>query len=263
MSAIATEGSPLLPRRASSVQTYAKIAGVLALLSFIMGAFGEAYVPSRLIVATDGAATVEKLKSADIIFRMGFAGYLVEACCDIVLALVFYVLLKPVHKYASLLAAFFGLIGTATFAAAELFYFAPTLVLRGGSHLKSFSPEQLDTLVLLSLKMFGLGAAIFTVFYGMGWVLRGYLMFQSGYFPKLMGVLMTMAGLAFIVSNFALVLAPQYRSRWLLLASLPGLLFMIVWLLVKGVDLPKWEEKTGRLGLLAIGKQSPRSRLMR
>ena len=244
MSAIATEGRPLVPRRVSSVQTYAKIAGVLVLLSFIMGGFGEAYVPSKLIVATDSAATVEKLKASDTMFRMGFAGYLVEACCDIALALIFYVLLKPVHKYVSLLAAFFGLIGTATFAAGELFYFAPTLVLRGGSHLKSFSPDQLNTLALLSLKLFGLGAAIFTVFYGMAWVLRGYLMFHSGYFPKLMGVLMTVAGLAFILSNFTLVLTPQYPSGWLLLAILPGLLFMTIWLLVKGVDLPKWEEKT-------------------
>ena len=244
MNAIAVEPSPLARRRASPVQTYAKIAGVLLLLSFIAGGFGEAYVPSKLVVATDAAATVENLKSSDIMFRLGFAGYLVEACCDIALALIFYVLLKPVHKYVSLLAAFFGLIGTATFAAAELFYFAPTLVLRGSGHLNSFSPDQLKTLALLSLKLFGLGAAIFTVFYGMGWVLRGYLMFHSGYFPKLLGVLMEVAGLAFIVSNFALVLAPQYRLGWLLLAMLPGSLLMTVWLLIKGVDRPKWEEKT-------------------
>lgn len=244
MSAAPAESS--LPTRwqASAVQTYARIAGVLALLSFIAGGFGEAYIPSKLIVATDAAATVENLKTSDLLFRLSFAGYLVEACCDIVLALIFYVLLKPVHRYISLLAAFFGLIGTATFATAELFYFAPTVVLRGGGYLKSFTPDQLNTFALLSLKVFGLGAAIFTVFYGVGWVLRGYLMFQSGYFPKFLGILMTVAGLAFILSNFALVLAPGYRFGWLLLAMLPGFLLMTVWLLVKGVDLPKWEEKT-------------------
>jgi hypothetical protein len=61
--------------------------------------------------------------------------------------------------------------------------FAPTLVLRGGGYLKSFSPDQLNTLALLSLNLFGLGAVIFAGFYGMGWVLRGYLIFQSGYIP--------------------------------------------------------------------------------
>jgi uncharacterized protein DUF4386 len=244
MTAVAAEDNLPAPRRELPVQIYAKVAGVLALLSFIAGGFGEAYVPSRLIAATDAAATVENLKSSDLLFRLGFAGYLVEACCDITLALIFYVLLKPVHRYVSLLAAFFGLIGTASFAAAELFYFAPMILLRGGGYLKDFSPDQVNVLALLSLKLFGLGAAIFTVFYGMGWVLRGYLIFRSGYFPKFLGVLMTVAGLAFVVSNFALVLAPGYRSGWLLVLMVPGFLVLTVWLLVKGVDLPKWEEKT-------------------
>lgn len=78
----------------------------------------------------------------------------------------------------------------------------------------------------------------------MGWVLRGYLIFQSGYFPKFLGILMTMAGLAFIVSNFLVVLAPGYRSAWLLVLMLPGLFSLAGWLHIKGVDLAKWEEKT-------------------
>ena len=52
---------------------------------------------------------------------MGFAGYLVEAVCDVALSLILYVLLRPVHKDLALLAAFFGLVGTAAFAACELF----------------------------------------------------------------------------------------------------------------------------------------------
>jgi len=243
MNVVAGEGRPLVRWTASSVQTYAKLAGVLALLSFVAGGFGEAYVPMKLVVVSDAARTVENLKSSDVMFRLGFAGYLVEATCDVALALIFYVLLKPVHRYLSLLAAFFGLIGTATFAAAELFYLAPRLILKGGDYLKSFSPDQLNTLVLLSLKLFGLGAAIFTIFYGTAWVLRGYLIFQSTYLPKILGVLMTVAGLGFIVSNFAVVLAPSYGSGWLLLLMMPGFLALTVWLLVKGVDLRKWEEK--------------------
>ena len=243
MNVTAVENTPVVRRTAPAVQTYAKLAGVLALLSFIAGGFGEAYVPSKLVVGSDAAATVENLKSSAAMFRLGFAGYLVEATCDVALALIFYVLLKPVHRYVSLLAAFFGLIGTATFAAAELFYFAPGLILKGGDYLKSFSPDQLNTLVLLSLKLFGLGAAIFTAFYGMGWLLRGYLIFQSAYLPKFLGILMAVAGLAFIVSNFLLVLAPRYGSGYLLLLMMPGFLALTGWLLFKGVDLRKWEEK--------------------
>src|SRR5215470_3440177 len=104
MDSVAADGLRALP-----VQRYAKLAVVFFLLSFIGGGFGEAYVPSKLIVATEAAATVENLRSSEFIFRLGFVGYLVEACSDVTLALIFYVLLKPVHRYGSLLAAFFGL----------------------------------------------------------------------------------------------------------------------------------------------------------
>jgi uncharacterized protein DUF4386 len=226
-----------------TVQTYARIAGVLFLLSFVAGGFGEAYVPSKLIVSADATATAENIKALDSLFRTGFAGYLVEAVCDIALTLILYVLLRPVHKELALLAAFFGLVGTAVFGVAELFYFAPSLILGGAGYLKTFSPDQLNTLALLSLKMFGYGSTIFLVFSGVAWVLRGYLIFRSDYLPKFLGVLLTLAGLAFVTRNFTLVLAPTHAYGSLLLLMLPGLLSLTVWLLVWGVDVPKWEAR--------------------
>lgn len=236
----ASEGHHLGPGRGVSIQTYARAAGVLALVSFVAGGFGEAYVPSKIIVAGNAAATMENIRALNLMFRLGFAGYLVEAVCDTALALLFYVLLKPVDRYMSLLAAFFGLLGTATFAGAELFYYAPTLLIGGGESLKTFSPDQVNTLALLSLRLYALGAAIFTVFYGVAWILRGWLMFRSGYFPRFLGVLMTVAGLAFVARNAAVVLAPKYPSGWLLALVLPGLLVLTVWLLAKGVDEKKF-----------------------
>jgi hypothetical protein len=109
-----------------NVQRYVKVAGVLLLISVVAGGFGEAYAPSKLIVAGDAAATVANIKNSEFIYRLGFAAFLVESFADITLALIFYALLKPVSRELSLLAAFFGLMGTALFAVAELFYLAPT-----------------------------------------------------------------------------------------------------------------------------------------
>ncbi|HEY4943695.1 MAG TPA: DUF4386 domain-containing protein [Rhizomicrobium sp.] len=230
------------PRARAAIQTWARVAGFLFLLSFVAGGFGEAYVPSLLIVATDAAATAHNIKAFDFLFRLSFAGYLVEAVCDIALALIFYELLKPAGRTLALLAAFFGLLSTALFAVTEIFYFAaPKLILGGAGYLKTFSPEQLDTLALLSLKLFVYGSAMFTVFYGIGWILRGYLIFRSGYLPRLLGLLMMLGGLAFVARNFALVLAPQYPSANLLLALFPGGLLLAFWLLVRGVNVAKWE----------------------
>src|SRR6266851_4589477 len=114
-----------------NVQRYARIAGVLFLISMVAGGFGEAYVPSKLIVSGDVAATVANIKNLEFMYRLGFAAFLIESLCDITLVLILYALLKPVSKELSLLAAFFGLMGTALFACAELFYFAPTLIMGG------------------------------------------------------------------------------------------------------------------------------------
>jgi hypothetical protein len=224
-------------------QTYARAAGVLFLLSMLAGGFGEFYVPSRLIVPGDAAATVRNIETSDAFFRLGFASYLVEAVCDITLTLIFYVLLRPVRRDLALLAAFFGLVSTALFAVAELFYFAGPVILQGAHSLKGFSPDQRDGLVMLSLRLYGYGSGIFMVFYGLACLLRGYLIFRSGFLPRVLGVLLAIAGLGFVTRNFLLVLVPALASDFLLLPMFLAGLALTVWLLVKGVDVPKWEAK--------------------
>ena len=226
-----------------SIQTYARVAGVLFLLSMVAGFFGELYAPSHIMVAGDAAATAKNIVASNALFRWGFATYLVEAVCDIGLSLVFYVLLRAINKDVALLAAFFGLVSTAVFAVAEFFYFGALLPLGGADYLKSFSPEQLNSLAMLSLKMYGLGGGIFMVFYGLATGIRGYLIYRSGYLPKALGVLMLLAGLGFIVNNFVVVLAPGYASDFLLLPTFLAGVSMTTWLLVKGVDVPKWDAK--------------------
>ncbi len=223
---------------------YARIAGVLLLASLVAGGFGEFYVPSRLIVTGNATATAANIKTFAFLFRLGFVGYLLEAMCDIALNLIFYILLRPVQKDLSLLAVFFGLIGTALFGVAELFYIAAPLILGGAGYLQSFSPAQLDTLALLSLRLYGYGGVIFTVFYGVAWVLRGYLIFWSGYLPKLLGALAAVGGAGFVIRNFALVLAPGYASGGLLLPMIAATLALTFWLLVRGVDLSRWNPQS-------------------
>ena len=157
--------------------------------------------------------------------------------------LIFYVLLKPVNKRLSLLAAFFGLVGTALFAFAELFYFAPLLINGGSEYLKTFTADQLNSLVLLSMKFYGFAGMIFTAYYGMSWIVRAYLIFRSGFLPKFIGILMAIGGIGFVVRNFLLILAPAYASDFFLMLMVPGGLIMTGWLLVKGVDVEKWNQR--------------------
>ena len=227
----------------TSPQFYARIAGVLFLISLVAGGFGEFYVPTKLIVSADATATANNIHASGSLFRMGFASYLVEAVCDVALTLILYVLLRPVRKDLALLAAFFRLVSTATFGIAEFFYFAASLILGGADYLKTFSPDQLNTLALLSLKFYGYGGGIFMVFYGVASILLGYLIFQSGYLPKVLGALLALGGLGFVTRNFALVLAPAYASDVLLLPMALAGVSLTLWLIVRGVNVTKWEEK--------------------
>lgn len=230
-------------KETTSVQTYARIAGVLFLLSMIGGGFGEFYVPTRIIVAGDPAATVRNIVAFDSLFRWGFAGYLLEAVCDISLAWIMYVLLRPVQKDIALLAAFFGLVSTAVFAVAELFFYGSTFILGSADYLKTFSPAQVNSLGLLSIKFYSYGGVIFMAFYGIATAIRGYLVYRSTYLPKSLGVLLMLAGLGFIAKNFAAVLAPRFPSDLFLVVMPFAGVALTLWFLVKGVDVPKWKEK--------------------
>jgi uncharacterized protein DUF4386 len=229
---------PVLP-----VQRYTRIAGALFLISLVAGGFGEFFVPSQLIVFGNATATANNIVGSALLFRMGFAGYLVEAVCDVTLTLILYMLLRPVRTDLAILAVLFRLMGTATFAFAELFYFAAALILGGAGYLKSFSPGQLDAVALLSINVYGLGSGIFTVFYGVASILFGYLMYRSGYLPKVLGALLALGGCGFVVRNFALVLTPAFAPALLLLPTVVAALALTVWLLVKGVDVSRWEAR--------------------
>jgi hypothetical protein len=238
----ADEGRRLAQPRAASIQTYARIAGILFLISVVAGGFGEFYVPSKIMVPGDASATAQNIVASNGLFRLGFAAYFVEALCDITLTLIFYVLFRPTHKELALLASFFRIVSTATFAAAELFAFA-TLHILGADYLKSFSPDQVNAIALLSLKLYGIGAGFFMVFYGVAAILHGWLIFRSTYLPKALGVLLALAGLGFVARSFLLVLAPAYAGPFLLLPMSIAGLSLTVWFLVKGVDVARWEER--------------------
>ncbi|MTI86894.1 MAG: DUF4386 domain-containing protein [Balneolaceae bacterium] len=225
-----------------SPQTYAKVMGIIFLISIITGVFGEIYVPGSFIVSGDASATAFNLKSSEFLFRLGFASYLIEALCDITLTFLLYVLLRPVNNELALLAAFFRLVSTATFAIAEFFYFSSSAILNNPGFLKAFSVEQQEILIQLFLNLYGAGGIIFMVFIGVASVLFGYLMYKSRYFPRIYGALLLLGGAGFILKNFMYVLAPVYSSDLLMIPMALLVFSLPPWLLSKGINMNKWEE---------------------
>jgi hypothetical protein len=223
----------------TSVKTYSRAVGIFVVLSIAGGFFGEMYVPS-LMMGEDAASTAAQLRTNEGLFRLGFAAYLVEAVSDIVLAWLFYVLLKPVHRDLALLSAFFGIVSTTLFAVTKMFYFAAPMFVRESPYLTAFPGDQLDAFATLFLSLYGVLSGLTMLFYGIPWVIRGYLTYQSGYLPRPLGLLMVVAGAGFIAKTVTYVLAPAYSSDLWLAPMFFNALAVTVWMLVKGVDRGKW-----------------------
>jgi hypothetical protein len=217
----------------------AKSIALLMLLSIVFGGLGESYLPGRIIVSNDPAATALNIAQHPLLFRLGFATYLVEALCDIALAVLFYVLLKPVSRTWALFSVFLGAFSTATYAVAEMFYFGSQLALTNAEYLKAFTPQQLDALALLAMKMSSRIGYSFLGAYGLTTAVRGYLLYRSGYVPRILGALFVIGGAAFIYQSAATILAPQYTSFLVLMPmGVAGIAFML-WLFVKGFAAPR------------------------
>src|SRR5688500_18643807 len=101
---------------------------------------------------------------------------------------------------------------------------------------------------MVLLRMYGLAAGIFMAFYGIATGIRGFLIYRSGFLPRALGVLMMLAGLGFITRNFVLVLAPAYLSNVFLVPMFLAGLSLTLWMLMKGVDVPKWEARAAGAG---------------
>jgi hypothetical protein len=170
--------------------------------------------------------------------------------CDVVLIMVFYVLLKPVNKNLALLAVLFNLIQTAVLVANKLNLVMPLFLLADADYLKAFNSHQLQALSYLSIKAHAHGFGTGLIYFGFECLVLGYLIFKSGYFPKTIGILMQIAGLCYLVNSFSLLVAPGLANALfpaILIPSFIGELSLCLWLLVKGVNVSRWKEKTNAL----------------
>ena len=224
----------------------ARITGVLYLLTMVTGIFAQGFISGRLVVEGDAAATATNILTHRGLFELGFTVYLIEMACQIAITALFYDLLKPAGRSVSLVAAFLGLAGCVIKTFGRLFYIAPLFVLGGASYLSVFSPEQLQALALLFLKVNDRGAGIALAFFGFYALLTGYLIIRSTFLPRILGVVSVVAGvgwLTFLYPPLGYRLFPYIAPFGLL-----GALALILWLLVVGVNEQRWKEQASAAG---------------
>jgi hypothetical protein len=209
-----------------------------------LGLFGEAMVRESVVVSGNAEATLQNLMASQMQWRLSIVGDLVMHILDVPLIVIMYYLLKPVDRLLALVATVANVVQTAVLAANKLTLVVPLLLLQKPGDIPASTWEA--TLSFLAIRLHGYGFGIGLLFFGVACLVRGYLVFRSTYFPRTLGVLLALAGLAYLVNSVALLLAPSVAAKLfpaILAPALVGEGAFCLWLLVKGVDQSAWERR--------------------
>lgn len=228
-----------------SPKKYARIAGAIYFTVIGAGLFAEVFVRSRLTVSSDAAATATNIVAHASLLRLGIAVDLSTFVLAIPLTLILYVLLRPVNKDLALLTVMLNLVQDAIGGMNALNTFRPLQLLGSANYLNVFSQEQLQAMALLSLKAHSVGFAVALIFFGAYCVVLGYLIHGSGFLPRMLGVLLALTGISYLVLSLSVILSPTASSVVFPLVApvaFVGELSLALWLTVKGVNVPKWQE---------------------
>jgi hypothetical protein len=220
--------------------------GVFSLLTILTGIFAQGFVSERLVVQGDAASTATNILTHSGLWQLAYAVFLIEMACNIAMTALFYDLLKPAGRSVSLVAACLGFAGCVIKTFSRVFFLAPLFILGGAHYLSVFSSEQLQALALLSLKVNDRGAGMALVFFGFYALLTGYLILKSTFLPRILGAVSVLGGLgwlSFLYPPLAHVLFP-----YVVAIALLGAGALIVWLLVFGVNEPRWKEQASAAG---------------
>jgi hypothetical protein len=219
----------------------ARIAGVLYILVILLGGFAEIGVREGMVVEGDPAATARTIMAHEGVFRLGFAAEMMTNVIAVPLTLIFYRLLSPTSRFWLLLAVALDLTQNTINAMNAWTQFAPLTLLSGSPDLAAIPHAELAALARLALRWHDLGFQIGLTFFGFALVIYGVLMWRSGFFPRVLGLLYGLAGGCYLLHAYSFFLAPRLPvDPFVLYGSLLGEGALALWLLVVGVDERTW-----------------------
>ena len=220
-------GSPLV---------HARITGLVGVVTLVSGTFAGS-VASKLIVRGDAAATSRNLVASEPLFRLGILGSLVMMIAWLFYALLLYQLLQPVHKAHAMTMLALVLASVPLYMLNQVNLFAAL----------PLASEQLHGQVKLYLDLHRLGNIIASLFFGLWLIPFGLLVFRSGFFPRVLGILLMVGSLGYLVLFIQTLLFPGTKTTlWsspLLVVTHASELAMMLWLLSRGLNRDRWRSR--------------------
>ncbi len=246
----------------TSPQVYARVCGAIYLAVILLGGFAEGFVTNKLMVPGDAVASARNIMAAPMLWNLGVAANLLVVLLAIPQLWLEYLLLRPAGRRLVLLSVLFGAMSLAVESVSKLFLLAVMPTLSSADYLTAFSPQQLQMLANFAFKLHNIAFNVALILFGLDCLVNGYLIYRSGFLPKLIGVALQIAGASYLAACVSALFLPALAD--LISAPLMGLVLLgesslCLWLLVKGVNVEKWRDRAaadappagGVLGALA------------
>ena len=220
----------------NSIKKQARVAGLWYLLLGITAPIGLVYVPGKLIVSGDATATANHIRASGSLLRIGIASELFHQIIGIFLVLALYRLFKAVNeKHAVLMVILGALVSVPIVFLNVLNEIAALILVSGADFLSVFDKPQLDALAYLFLRLHSRGLIVAAIFWGLWLFPFGMLVIRSGFIPRVLGVLLMIAGVAYLASSFTSLVLPRYDhvvgqfAMILEIAELPIIFWLLIW----------------------------------
>lgn len=225
----------------TSPSTRGRILAVLYLTVIAGGIAGQAFIADRLVIPGDAEATAANIRAHTVLYRLAFTIFMIEMAAQFATTALFYDLLKPVNRSLARITTIMGLMAAGIKTGARLFFYTPLLLLGGATYLTVLEPAQLSALSLTFIRINNQGAAIGLVFFGFESVLRGWLIFHSGFLPRFLGVLSMVGGVGWLTWLWPPLGSQAFTA--VALFAIVGVIATTGWLLIRGVDDAIWRHR--------------------
>lgn len=214
----------------------ARIAGAIYLSMVFTAPFSLIYVPTKLIVRGNAAATADNIMAHETMFRLSIFGDLIGQVIFICLAIALYRLLSSVNKTWAALMVAFVLVSAAVGFFNTLNDIAALILFRGAEFLSVFDKPQRDALGMLFIRLHSQGIFIDEIFWGLWLFPFGLLVFRSGFMPRFIGVWLMINCFGYVALSVIALFFPDYYQAAFRYSQpvLFGELVVMLWLLIKG-----------------------------
>jgi uncharacterized membrane protein YhaH (DUF805 family) len=224
----------------ASIKATAHRAGLLYFLFMVLAIIQEFLFPT-FMVANDATATARNITAAEPMYRLGVLLGFVTLVMFIFLVAILYKLFRDVDRSHAMVMVLLVVIGVSISLANLIHELAPLVLLGGADYLMVFTKPQLDALALGFLRLHSSGVVVATAFWGLWLFPFGILVTKSGFFPRVLGILLMIAGSAYLTFFVTAIVFPEYRqaASRVLMPLYFGEVPIIFWLLIKGAKVPQ------------------------